>query len=79
MTAFYYVVTIGILCCIAATVVLCAVLLSRGRSETLRKECVDCWEDPWVLDTPARVEWANRMKGGRYQWRLGDHCWYRPV
>lgn len=31
MTAFYYIITISILVGVAATVVLCAVMLSRGR------------------------------------------------
>lgn len=40
---------------------------------------------PFLLDTPEKVKAANRIKkqiGGRLltrrDWKLGEHCWYRP-
>lgn len=40
---------------------------------------------PWLLDTNKKVTWANRIRGKiggdlmkQPEWKLGDHCWYRP-
>lgn len=36
----------------------------------------------YLLDTDAKVKWANDLPkeavAGR-PWKLGDHCYYRPV
>jgi hypothetical protein len=38
-----------------------------------------CAAFPWRLDTPAKVIWANERKMFRERdWRLGDHCYYKP-
>ena len=41
---------------------------------------------PWLLDTELKVALANEIRekiGGllleSQPWRLGDHCWYRPI
>lgn len=40
---------------------------------------VECYAEPWLLDTNEKVEWANkRVLFGR-TWRLGDHCSHRPA
>lgn len=47
-------------------------------------EMSECYDDPWLLDTPEKVEWAldiwrNHHFYGKAPWKLGDHCWYRPL
>ena len=40
-----------------------------------------CWERPYLLDTPEKVSWANERRGEllNRKWKLGDHCFYRPL
>jgi hypothetical protein len=28
----------------------------------------------YLLDTPAKVEWANKHVESAHEWRVGDHC-----
>jgi hypothetical protein len=40
-----------------------------------------CWHEPWALDSPEKVDWANRTRDDQTTppFRLGDRCFFRPV
>ncbi len=40
---------------------------------------VACYESPYLLDTPEKVEWANEHVKFGHLWRLGDSCSHRPA
>lgn len=35
------------------------------------------YSKPYLLDSADKVRWAMEVTGEK--WRLGDHCWARPV
>lgn len=42
------------------------------------------YKNPYLLDTEKKVRWANAISadeptGSIPIWRLGDHCWFKPV